>query len=655
MKLKAALLAAGVSIFQLQAAAAQPSPASPSRDYPVTPVPFTAVHLADSFWAPRIETNRAVTIPFAFHQCEESCRVTNFEVAAAALKGKPDEAYKYTAFPFDDTDIFKVIEGASFSLSVHPDKKLEAYIDGLIEKVAAAQEPDGYLYTARTFNPAKPHSWAGAKRWESERVLSHELYNLGHLYEAAAAHYQATGKRSLLDIAMRTVDLLDKTFGEGKETIFPGHQIVEMGLVRLYRLTGEERCLRLAKFFLDARHPDGKPGSSPYNQSHKPVTEQDAAVGHAVRAGYMYAGMADVAALTGDAAYAKAIDRIWTDVVSSKLYVTGGIGARHDGEAFGEAFELPNATAYNETCASIANVYWNHRLFLMHGDSRYIDVLETTLYNALLAGVSLDGRSFFYPNPLEASGDYARKPWFGCACCPGNLTRFFASISGYQYAVRGDEVFVNLYAGGQAKLELPGKGTLELRQQTEYPWKGSIKLTVAKTTINSPVTLRLRIPGWARGVASPGDLYHFSPEASDKEAAHHALATSWDLAINGKCGNGDLRDGYLTLRGEWKAGDTISIDLPMPVRRVKADERVAANRGRVALQRGPLVYCLESPDHPNAYVLAATLPGNAPVSHAWNPGLLGGVETLQWGGFTAIPYYAWANRGHSHMQVWIKE
>ncbi|RYG70270.1 glycoside hydrolase family 127 protein, partial [bacterium] len=386
-------------------ASAQASQPVAKRDYPVQPVPFTDVRLDDAFWAPRIETNRTVTIPFAFEQCEKSKRMYNFERAAAALRGEHVPDKKQTEFPFDDTDPYKVIEGASYALAVKPDAALDAYLDKLIAQIAAAQEPDGYLYTTRTLDPQHPHPWAGKERWVLDRELSHELYNLGHLYEAACAHYQATGKRSLLDVAIRTADLLDRTFGPGKQAIWPGHQITEMGLVKLYRVTGEERYLNLAKFLLDVRGPDGKPGAGrEYNQSHKPVVEQTTAVGHAVRATYMYSGMADVAAITGDASYLKAIDAIWENTVGRKLYITGGIGATAHGEAFGKDYELPNMTAYNETCAAIGNVYWNQRLFLLHGDAKYIDVLERSLYNGLISGVSLDGKGFFYPNPLESRG-----------------------------------------------------------------------------------------------------------------------------------------------------------------------------------------------------------------------------------------------------------
>src|SRR5579885_1999284 len=451
--------------------------ADPDHDYPVKPVPFTSVHMTDSFWAPRIEINRPVTIPYAFKECEITGRVANFERAAEALRGQLGEKdRKLPGYPFDDTDIYKIIEGASYALSVHRDPQLEAYVDQLIAKIAAAQEQDGYLYTARTIDPLHPHPWAGPARWENEEILSHELYNAGHLFEAAVAHYQATGKRTLLEVALREANLLCNTFGPGKRTIWPGHQIVEMGLVKLYRVSGDERYLNLAKFMLDVRGEGGN--GSKYNQSWEPVVDQTEAVGHAVRATYMYSGMADVAAMTGDASYVKAIDAIWENVVTKKLYITGGIGATAKGEAFGANYELPNMTAYNETCASIGNDFWNHRLFLLHADAKYIDVMERTLYHGLLSGVSLDGKSFFYPNPLESAGQHQRSPWFGVACCPGNITRFMASVPGYVYAQQGDALFVNLFVASDAEIKMEGGRIVKVTQETRYPWDGAIKLTV---------------------------------------------------------------------------------------------------------------------------------------------------------------------------------
>jgi DUF1680 family protein len=638
---------------------AQTGAGSTARDYPVKPVPFTAVHFNDGFWAPRIEINRTVTIPFAFQKDEETGRLDNFIRAAEALRGEPHDT-KPPGYPFDDTDVYKVIEGAAYTLSVTPDPKLEAYVDGLIEKVGAAQEKDGYLYSARTISPDKPHAWSGTKRWELEKVDSHELYDLGHLYEAAVAYYQATGKRSLLDIALRTADLLVQTFGPGKQSIWPGHQITEMGLAKLYRVTGDERYLALAKFMLDQRGPDGTRGSGrEYNQSHMKVVDQSEAVGHAVRATYMYSGMADVAALTGDSSYVNAIDRLWDNVVDKKLYVTGGIGARASGEAFGPNYELPNMTAYNETCAAVGNDYWNHRLFLLHGDAKYIDVMERTLYNGLISGVSLDGKSFFYPNPLESSGQHKRSPWFGVACCPGNITRFLASVPGYCYAQQGDTVYVNLYVASSADIKMDGGRAVKLAQETSYPWDGAIKLTVTPASPGR-FAINVRIPGWARNEVLPGDLYRFLDKVEQKPV----------VQVNGKAVPLTLDKGYVTLDREWKSGDVIQVMLPMPVRRIVANQQVEADKGRVALQRGPIVYCAEWPDNPNGRVRNLMLADDAKLSAEFKPDLLNGVAVVKGSAaalayqkdgtvaktaqqLTAIPYCVWANRGPGEMIVWI--
>jgi len=632
------------------------------RDYPVQPVPFTAVHFADEFWLPRIEVNRTVTIPFAFEKCEETKRVYHFERAAAVLRGEELEDKSPPGYPFDDTDVYKVIEGAAYTLSVEPDPKLEAHLDELIEKIAAAQEKDGYLYTTRTINPESPHRWAGKERWELEKEDGHELYNLGHLYEAAVAHYQATGKRTLLDVALLTAELLDRTFGPGKQSIWPGHQITEMGLVKLYRVTGDVRYLALAKFLLDERGPDGTKGAGrKYNQSHRKVVEQSEAVGHAVRATYMYSGMADVAALTGEQAYVDAMDRIWRNVVERKLYLTGGIGSTSSGEAFGLDYELPNMSAYNETCAAIGNDFWNHRLFLLHGDSRYVDVLERTLYNGLLSGVSLDGRSFFYPNPLESAGQHQRSPWFGVACCPGNMTRFLASVPGYVYAKQGAAIYVNLFVASTAEIEMEDGRVVTLVQETRYPWDGSARITV-KPDREGPFEVRVRIPGWARGEPVPSDLYRYA-DGSDEPVT---------LRVNGQAVPLTLDRGYAGLGRSWKAGDVIALDLPMPVRRVVAHPSVEADQGRVALQRGPLVYAAEWPDSPGGKVRNILLPDDATLATEFRPGLLNGVQvitgravalaydeagkvTRREQDLTAIPYYAWANRGPGEMVVWIPD
>ncbi|MBI4475973.1 MAG: glycoside hydrolase family 127 protein, partial [Acidobacteria bacterium] len=515
----------------------------------------------------------------------------------------------------------------------------------------------------RTINPQSPHPWAGKARWELERDDSHELYNLGHLYEAAAAHYQATGKRTLLDIALKSANLLVDTFGPGKQSIWPGHQITEMGLAKLYRVTGDERYLSLAKFLLDERGPNPGEKTNPrgltYNQAQQRVIEQTEPVGHAVRATYMYSGMADVAALTGDAAYVKAIDTIWENTVGKKLYLTGGIGAAGAGEAFGRHYELPNMTAYNETCASVGMDFWNHRLFLLHGDAKYIDVMERTLYNGLISGVSLDGKRFFYPNPLESNGQHERSPWFGVACCPGNITRFLASVPGYVYARQGDTLYINLYAAGGADIETERNRRVKLVQQTRYPWEGSVRISVSPDRART-FAIKLRIPGWARGEAVPSDLYRFVDQPDARV----------DLKVNGQPVALALDRGYATITRAWRRGDVIDLALPMPVRRVVAHDAVEADRGRIALQRGPIVYAAEWPDNPNGKVRNIVLPNDSPLTSEFRADLLNGVQVIRgraYGlaynangsvtkteqGFLAIPYAMWANRGRGQMIVWL--
>ena len=632
-------------------------PVAATHDYPIKPVPFTDVHIDDQFWAPRIEINRKVSIPTAFDQCERTGRVENFVRAAEAIHGQTLTDKHAPGFPFDDTDIYKVIEGASYTLSVHPDPKLQAYVNILIQKIVAAQEPDGYLYTTRSIDPQNPHPWAGKERWVNEEILSHELYNLGHLYEAAVANYQATGDRTLLNVALKSADLLVKTFGPGKRKIYPGHQIVEMGLVKLYRVTGKQQYLDLAKFMLDSRGP----GGSAYNQADQRVVNQVEPEGHAVRAAYMYSGMADVAALTGDPAYLKAIDQIWDNMVEKKFYITGGIGALGQGEAFGANYQLPNMTAYNETCAAIANDFWSQRLFLLHGDAKYVDVLERTLYNGLISGVSLDGQTYFYPNPLESNGQHQRSPWFGVACCPGNITRFTPSIPGYVYAQKGDTLYVNLFMSNRANVTLDSGQKLSIVQQTRYPWDGSIKITLDPQEAGN-FTLKVRVPGWARGQAVPGDLYHFADADGQSSPIH--------FKVNGKEQPLSLDEGYATITRQWHKNDAVELNLPMPVHRVVASEKVEADRGKVALQRGPIVYCAEWADSPDKHVRNLVLPETAKLKADFEPALLHGVEVLKGSvvayrmdahnqvqhgeeSFEAIPYYAWANRGPGQMEVWI--
>ena len=632
--------------------------------YQLTPVPFTSVAFNDAFWLPRLETNRQATIPYNFKKCEETGRIDNFAKAGGLMEGEHKGIF------YDDSDVFKVIEGASFSLSLHPDSALETYLDELIVKIAAAQEEDGYLYTIRTINPQQAGPGPGPTRWSNLRV-SHELYNVGHLYEAAVAHYRATGKRSLLEVALKNADLIDRVFGPDKKRDVPGHQEIEIGLVKLYQATGEEKYLRLAKFFLDERgHAHGRElysnhGHPGYMQDHRPVIEQREAVGHAVRAGYMYCGMADVASLTGDDAYVKAIDRIWENVVFQKLYLTGGIGALHRGEAFGENYELPNDTAYAETCAAIANVMWNQRMFLLHGQAKYIDLLERVIYNGFLSGVSLSGDLFFYTNPLAFDGVYkfnrnssSRQPWFDCSCCPTNVARFIPSLPGYVYAQRDDRLYINLFIGSQGTVEL-AQNAIHLTQETDYPWQGRVKITVAPEQTRA-FAIHLRIPGWARHQPVPSDLYRYLSESRDPVA----------LRVNGQTVALDLDQGYARIRRAWQPGDVIELELPMPVRRVLSHENIAANLGRVALERGPIVYCAEGIDN-GTRVSQLFLPDEAPLEAEHRPHTLNGVTILRGqavglyrrqasGGieyrkqpFTAIPYYAWAHRGVGEMAVWL--
>lgn len=653
-----------------------------TNGYPITQVPFTAVKVTPgTFWGERIRAAREVTIPLAFQKCEETHRYENFKMAAYTLQHPGHEGLqtpkwdvsKFMGFSFDDTDVYKTIEGASYVLQTYPDKQLTAYIDSVLDIVAAAQEPDGYLYTARTINPEHPHHWAGKKRWEVEDFLSHELYNLGHMVDAACAHYQATGSDKFLNIAKRYADCVVREVGaqQGQACVVPGHQIAEMALARLYVLTGEQKYLDEAKFLLDYRGKTGR--RDKYSQSDKPVVDQTEAWGHAVRAGYMYAGMADVAALTGDADYLKAIDAIYNNIVSKKYYITGGVGARHEGEAFGADYELPNLTSYNETCAAISMVYLFHRMFLLHGDAKYIDCMERTLYNGVISGMSVDGGRFFYPNPLSADGKYAfnadntteRQPWFGCACCPSNLCRFIPSFPGYMYAVKDRNLYVNLFAGNTATMQVGGKQVV-LEQQTNYPWDGDISIKVMKNQ-GKAFRMLIRIPGWVDRQPVPSNLYRFSDDVQG----------SYTVKVNGRPVEGQLENGYLAIDRQWKKGDVVSVQLDMPVRTVKADQHVKADQGRTAVERGPLVYCAEGADNqgfcifnflvprqPRFTVVDRQISGQRDVNfsvkaievegQAVDTDAAGKVKA-QSATLTMIPYYAWNHRGTGLMQVWLSQ
>ena len=617
-------------------------------DYPIHPVPFTAVHINDGFWSPRLETNRRVTIPYNFEKCEETGRIKNFAIAGKLEKGEFEGIF------FNDSDVYKVIEGASYSLQLHDDPQLKAYLDDLIAKIAAAQEADGYLYTNRTINPDKAADGGGTKRWTNLQTY-HELYNVGHLYEAAVAHYQATGERTLLDVALKNANLIDRVFGPGKNMGVPGHQEIEIGLVKLYRVTGEKKYLDLAKFFIDQRGNgeghnivDGEYAGR-YQQDHLPLSEQDEAVGHAVRAGYFYAAATDVAALTGETAYDGALDNIWKDIVHRKIYLTGGIGAEPKYEGFGPAYELPNATAYTETCAAIALMLWNQRMFLKSGDVKYMDVFERTLYNGFLSGVSLEGNTFFYPNPLEADGFTkfnqgvcGRSPWFDCSCCPVNVVRILPSLPGYIYATKGKEVYMNLYIGNRSEINLDQQKLL-LDVDTNYPWDGHVAIEVLNTEALT-ATFKFRVPGWARNEVMEGELYRYND----------GLTPAVKVLINGVNKQVPIKEGYLVLeQEEWHQNDKIEISFEMPIRQVLTDKRVITNTGKMALERGPLVYCLEEVDNPDG-VLNGVFPKSEILEFSFDKNLLGGIGEIKGTTLTAVPYYAWAHRGNGEMAVWFK-
>ena len=637
------ILLAAAAIFLLTSADKNKKGTTQGIGYPISPVQFTSVKVSEGFWGQRLKASREVTIPLAFSKCEETGRYDNFVRAT-----KPDSTYRVRGYSFDDTDVYKTIEGASYLLQTYPDAKLEAYIDSVLVLVAAAQEPDGYLNTARQMNPWHPHNWMGKERWSQVEELSHEFYNLGHMVEGAIAHYQATGQRNFLDIAIRYADCVCAAIGPGKDQLVrvPGHQIAEMALAKLYTVTGDRKYLDEAKFFIDMRGRTDRRDA--YSQAHLPVTEQDEAVGHAVRAEYFYSGLADVAALTGEKSYIDAIDRIWENMVSKKTYITGGVGSRHDGEAFGADYELPNLSAYCETCAAIGNVYTNYRMFLLHGESKYYDVLERSLYNALIDGVSLDGGTFFYPNPLESDGSHERQAWFGCACCPSNICRFIPSVPGYVYAVKDNSLYVNLYMANTMDVEVEGR-KVSMSQETSYPWNGDIKVKIDRNSHRRPFILKLRIPGWVQGEVMPGGLYQY---VDGKQL-------SFSVLVNGEDAGGSITDdGYYTIGRKWEKGDEIDIHFDMEPRMVEADARVEADLGRVAIERGPLVYCAEWPD--NAFsVREAQIPEKARFNVVEKPDMLFGIDQLVTstpdGPLTLIPYYAWAHRGRGEMNVWFKK
>ncbi|RRB07423.1 glycoside hydrolase family 127 protein [Larkinella rosea] len=646
MKYSTWLLAAGLSVQIVF-----------SQDYPITAVPLSNVKLQPGFWYNRLEAARQVTIPHAFQKLEENGKFDNFAVAGGLKKGT------FNGVRFDESDVYKVMEGAAYTLQNHYDAKLDHYLDSLITLVAAAQEPDGYLYTIRTIfkDSTGLKDWiAGPSRYSFENG-SHELYNVGHLYEAAIAHFQATGKRTFLDIAIKNANHLVKTIGPkpGQMIVVPGHEETELALVKLFRVTGDKRYLDLARFFVDMRgradkralYQDAHNLGPAYFQDLKPVVQQSEAVGHAVRAQYLYAAMTDLAAIQHDQPILNAVLKIWNDATTRKQYITGGVGARENGEAFDDPYVLPNDAAYAETCAATANLLWNHRMFLLTGESKYMDVFERVLYNGFLGGVSIEGNKFFYVNPMSSNGkkDFGngepalRSPWFGINCCPSNVARFLPSLPGYLYALRNNELFINLFADSQTEVKM-NETPVSVQQQTNYPWDGAIKMTISpKKPIAFP--LLIRIPGWATNQPMPGDLYRYVTQ----------LPQSIKLTINGQATAVAVENGYLKLHRTWKPGDVVTLTLAMPVREVVAIDKVKADLGKVAIERGPIVYCAEGVDN-GGLALNLRAPANQLYSPELRKDLLGGVVVLKSAGAkptTLIPYYAWNNRGATEMAVWF--
>lgn len=638
------------TVFVLLAGCGPESEQGQVSDYPIQPVAGDQVHFTDSFWAERVETNREVTFPHVLTELRETGRIKNLQRAAA------NEGEYTTSYPFDETDIYKAIEGASHILREEYDPALDQRVDSLIAIIESAQEEDGYLYPygeLEVEDQEQKQWWRGTERWEKVALHSHEFYNAGHLIEAAVVHYRATGKRSLLDVAIKFADLIEQTFGPepDQRKSIPGHPELEKALVKLYRVTGERKYLDLADFFLEERgkpkyNEEGEDGT--YKQNHKPIKEQSEAVGHAVRATYLYSAVTDVGALTDDTGYLEASQRLWENVVNKKFYLIGGLGAEGAVEGFGPNYELPNAEAYNETDAAIGNVMWNYRLFREHGHAKYIDVLERSLYNNVLAGISLEGDGFFYPNPLRSDGDYQRSGWFTVACCVSGVVRFVPTVSKYVYATRQDTAYVNLYTGSISEVDLAST-SVEIEQQTDYPWSGHVRLRV-RPEQSTRFTLKLRVPGWARGEPVPSDLYRYAATMDARP----------QLSVNGEQQSIEPQKGYATITRTWTEGDVVTLELPMDTRAVVAHDSVEADRGKVALERGPLVYAAESVDN-EGNVLDYAVDPAADLEAQYRHNMLHGVTVLtgtayegaQERSLTAIPYYAWAHRGDSRMTVWM--
>lgn len=580
-------------------------------------IDFSHVKINDNFWSPRLSKHVSATLPVCIDQIEnQTGRIRNFENAA---KGEGE----HSGIFFDDSDVYKALEGMAYSLINNPDPELEKKADEWIDKFAAAQQPDGYINTFYTLTGLD-------KRWTN--MDKHEMYCAGHMIEAGVAYYQATGKRKLLDVCIRMTDHMMSQFGPGKRHWVPGHEEIELALVKLYQTTQEQKYLDFAYWLLEERgHGHGTMGDEGkwdpvYYQDIVPVRRLTDISGHAVRCMYLYCGMADVAALKNDTGYIAAIDRLWDDVVHRNMYITGGVGSSHDNEGFTEDYDLPNLDAYCETCASVGMVLWNQRMNQLTGDSKYIDVLERSLYNGALAGISLGGDRFFYVNPLESKGDHHRQEWYGCACCPSQLSRFLPSIGNYIYASSDDALWVNLYIGNTGQIRI-GETDILLTQETDYPWDGSVKLTIS-TSQPLEKEIRLRIPNWCK---------------------------TYDLSINGKRINVSEKKGYAVIK-DWKSQDVIALDMDMPVEIVAADPHVKENFGKRAIQRGPLVYCMEEIDNPE-YFDQIQLSPSTTFQTAFVSDILNGIKTIKTNGraqsATFIPYYAWDNRKAGKMRVWI--
>ena len=580
-------------------------------------IDFSHVKINDNFWSPRLSKHVSATLPVCIDQIEnQTGRIRNFENAA---KGEGE----HSGIFFDDSDVYKALEGMAYSLINNPDPELEKKADEWIDKFAAAQQPDGYINTFYTLTGLD-------KRWTN--MDKHEMYCAGHMIEAGVAYYQATGKRKLLDVCIRMTDHMMSQFGPGKRHWVPGHEEIELALVKLYQTTQEQKYLDFAYWLLEERgHGHGTMGDEGkwdpvYYQDIVPVRRLTDISGHAVRCMYLYCGMADVAALKNDTGYIAAIDRLWDDVVHRNMYITGGIGSSRDNEGFTEDYDLPNLDAYCETCASVGMVLWNQRMNQLTGDSKYIDVLERSLYNGALAGISLGGDRFFYVNPLESKGDHHRQEWYGCACCPSQLSRFLPSIGNYIYASSDDALWVNLYIGNTGQIRI-GETDILLTQETDYPWDGSVKLTIS-TSQPLEKEIRLRIPKWCK---------------------------TYDLSINGKRINVSEEKGYAVIK-DWKSQDVIALDMDMPVEIVAADPHVKENFGKRVIQRGPLVYCMEEIDNPE-YFDQIQLSPSTTFQTAFVSDILNGIKTIKTNGraqsATFIPYYAWDNRKAGKMRVWI--